>query len=537
MAITRYYELVTGDEYDTLYIGETQWEGSSTSYSLTKNTKLIGKNDLPSGISSLFYANYSSSAGKKLISVDFSSIVVKGSGYQAFAGCENVTDIKIDSQYMTDMSYFCSNTAIVALALNLRSCTNMSYCFNNCSKLISPMITNAHLVTNWSWCFANCTALTSLTMPVTKGLDLSYLCYNCSTLAKADITKVAEPRIMSYAFQNTAISSIEWANMDKCLKCDYMFYNCDNLETIDLPDMPCVYTCAYMFNGCNYLTSITHGVIGGMGGTGGSAKYFAAETGITTFDFADINLYNLEYMFYKCSDLTTIQNFQSSVATYINNICESCSKLSTVEAYFPNANDTHGAFKNSGLKTITGSVIGTTCYEEFYGCTRLTTINDNGRKSYTSNKTYSMFYNCTSLVGGNGTKYDSSKYDGTMAVIDDSNHTGYLTGSKDKELITITINPTRLGTTINQAYTSYNGYELNTGGVGVRATACIGDTIKPLVSDTYNTPFAWIITNGTTQSYLTELIGITVLGDMVITPIGQRTGGSVNALISAVVNP
>ena len=40
---------------------------------------------------------------------------------------------------------------------------------------------------------------------------------------------------------------------------------------------------------------------------------------------------------------------------------------------------------------------------------------------------YNMFNNCSSLVGGNGTTYDSSKIDASMAVIDNNNHEGYLT--------------------------------------------------------------------------------------------------------------
>ena len=38
-----------------------------------------------------------------------------------------------------------------------------------------------------------------------------------------------------------------------------------------------------------------------------------------------------------------------------------------------------------------------------------------------------MFSNCTSLVGGNGTTYDSTKTDKSMAVIDTVGTPGYLT--------------------------------------------------------------------------------------------------------------
>lgn len=41
--------------------------------------------------------------------------------------------------------------------------------------------------------------------------------------------------------------------------------------------------------------------------------------------------------------------------------------------------------------------------------------------------TDSIFSGCTSLVGGNGTVFDSTKTDKTMAVIDTPTTPGYLT--------------------------------------------------------------------------------------------------------------
>ena len=38
-----------------------------------------------------------------------------------------------------------------------------------------------------------------------------------------------------------------------------------------------------------------------------------------------------------------------------------------------------------------------------------------------------MFYNCSKLVGGNGTVYDSSNTDATYARIDTAENPGYLT--------------------------------------------------------------------------------------------------------------
>lgn len=40
-----------------------------------------------------------------------------------------------------------------------------------------------------------------------------------------------------------------------------------------------------------------------------------------------------------------------------------------------------------------------------------------------------MFYGCTSLIGGNGTKYNEGNFDKDYAVIDTKEHSGYLTSA------------------------------------------------------------------------------------------------------------
>ena len=64
----------------------------------------------------------------------------------------------------------------------------------------------------------------------------------------------------------------------------------------------------------------------------------------------------------------------------------------------------------------------------FGNCTALTTIEvSNSWNATNVTNSAGMFYNCSSLVGGNGTVYDSSKIDKTMAVIDTATTPGYLT--------------------------------------------------------------------------------------------------------------
>lgn len=69
----------------------------------------------------------------------------------------------------------------------------------------------------------------------------------------------------------------------------------------------------------------------------------------------------------------------------------------------------------------------------FYGCTRLTTIKVSSGWSTSSlfgSGSLGMFEGCTSLVGGEGTTYDSSHTDASYAHIDGgSSNPGYLTGA------------------------------------------------------------------------------------------------------------
>ena len=64
----------------------------------------------------------------------------------------------------------------------------------------------------------------------------------------------------------------------------------------------------------------------------------------------------------------------------------------------------------------------------FEGCSKLKTIYASNKfnTSKVSNSSY-MFSNCTSLVGGAGTTYNSSHSDKTYARIDSSSTPGYFT--------------------------------------------------------------------------------------------------------------
>ena len=94
----------------------------------------------------------------------------------------------------------------------------------------------------------------------------------------------------------------------------------------------------------------------------------------------------MAYMFSGCTSLTTLDlfRFNTSSVTDMNSMFRSSANLTTIK------------------------------------------VSNNFVTNNVTNSNY-MFYNCTSLVGGNGTTYNSSYTDKTYARIDRSGTPGYFT--------------------------------------------------------------------------------------------------------------
>ena len=110
-----------------------------------------------------------------------------------------------------------------------------------------------------------------------------------------------------------------------------------------------------------------------------------------TFDISKVT--DMHYMFYECSSLTSldVSNFDTSQVTNMSRMFESCSSLTSI--YVSEYNETTG--KGWTTKNVTDSD--------------------------------KMFTSATKLVGGNGTKFNSSYIDATYARIDKKGEPGYLT--------------------------------------------------------------------------------------------------------------
>ena len=168
-------------------------------------------------------------------------------------------------------------------------------------------------------------------------------------------------------------------------------------------------------------------------------RYMFSDSKATTLDVSNFNtsnVTNMENMFYKSKATTLdLSNFDTSKVTYMSYMFWN-SQATTIDlSNFDTSNVTHmlGMFSDSKATTLDVSNFDTSKVTDmsimFYNSTNLKTI-------YVSNKfntdkvtdSTSMFSGCTKLIGGAGTKYNSSYVDKIYARIDGgTNNPGYFT--------------------------------------------------------------------------------------------------------------
>lgn len=203
----------------------------------------------------------------------------------------------------------------------------------------------------------------------------------------------------------------------------YMFYEGNNLTTIDLQNINTSKTINMnsMFAICNNLTTLN----------------------LSSFDTSKV--IDMENMFYKNEKLVTldISSFNTSEVTTMSNMFSNCTSLTKLD--LNNFNTSKVTDMNSmffecrNLATLNISNFNTSQVTNmsymFCNCSSLRSIyvseyNETTGKGWTTkNVTDSdnMFTGATKLVGGNGTKFNSSYIDATYARIDKEGEPGYLT--------------------------------------------------------------------------------------------------------------
>ena len=171
--------------------------------------------------------------------------------------------------------------------------------------------------------------------------------------------------------------------------CQGMFATCAALTSLDLSNFKTdnVTSMLNMFNGCTALTTLN----------------------LSNFDTANVT--TMGNMFRGCAALITLNlsNFDTADVTSMANMFYECAALTMLNlSNFDTANVT-------------------TMANMFIHCAQLTTIYGGDWIKKPSLVSTGMFTQCTSIVGGNGTTYNSLSSSATYARIDRAGTPGYFT--------------------------------------------------------------------------------------------------------------
>ena len=203
-----------------------------------------------------------------------------------------------------------------------------------------------------------------------------------------------------YCTNLTSIQGLEYLNTENVTSMSSMFRGCSSLTSLDLSKFKTdqVTDMSSMFRGCSSLTSLDLSNFETKNVTSMSNMFYYCSK-LTSLDLSSFNTWNvtnMSYMFYSCSKLTSLDlsSFNTEMVTDMRDMFYGCSNLETIYV---------------GEDWITGNVDNST----------------------------SMFYSCPSLVGQDGTKYNSSYIDKTKAHYGEG---GYLTYTDNRKRATVTTN-------------------------------------------------------------------------------------------------
>ena len=265
--------------------------------------------------------------------------------------------------------------------------------------------------------FMNCSSLTTINgienLNTSNVMDMSCMFDNCSGLTSLDVSGFDTSNVTSMfiVFGNcSGLTSLDVSGFDtsNVTGMDSMFNGCSGLTSLNVSgiDTSNVTSMGSMFNGCSGLTSLDLSGFDTSNVTN-MGWMFSSCSGLTSLDLSGFNTPNLEKvsgMFLGCSGLTSldVSGFDTSNVKYMNTMFSGCSGLTSLDV---------SSFDTSNVTSMRSM---------FNGCSGLTTIFADEAKWSIASVTdgISMFYDCTSLVGGYGTVYDENHTDAEYARID-----------------------------------------------------------------------------------------------------------------------
>jgi len=287
----------------------------------------------------------------------------------------NVTKDNIDDAlagcYKSDVERIVANPGTKLPA----DCSDLFFNFDNVTSID---LENADTsgVRNMAYMFNGLGALTELDLSsfnTTNVKDMSYMFSGCEELTEIDLS----------SFSTSNVTDM-----------NNMFSGCKTLESLDLSKLNTsnVDDMSYMFDGCSNLT-------------------FLDLSGLNTTKVTDMS-----GMFRGCTELGSVDlsSFNTARVKYMLEMFSECTSLASLDI---------SSFDTKNVKNMTAM---------FNSCENLEAITVD--TSWTvDNVTLSdaMFMDCSSLVGSNGTAFDSGITDKTYARIDGrGGNPGYLTAKR-----------------------------------------------------------------------------------------------------------
>ncbi len=412
-------------------------------YNCKKLRNIIGLNTLDT--SSVTDMQYMFSECDALTSIDLSNlkIISVQTMHSMFSGCDylqNVIFTGRESITLTDMSnMFASCPRLMSVnvsGLGGDNLNNMGAIFYNCTSLKNINMSNFNFGKISSFNNYESSGMFWSLMNVLESIDLSGANFSGPNITECHFKSFFD------TFSKLKFVNLSNANTSKVVDMERMFYYNEKLENLDLTgiDTSNVTDMQYMFDGCKSISSLNLSNLN----TSKVTTMYNTFRGMSNLEEINIsgwggnNLSEIAGMLSSNDKLKTIimDEFNFGTVSISNSPFSNSSSIEKISLNNANMSSVRSVskifsglqkLKSVYLENVDTSNITNMSYM-FDGCTDLEKIYVSNTWN-TSNVTSSdeMFSGCTSLVGGNGTVFDSTKIDKTMAVIDTPSTPGYLT--------------------------------------------------------------------------------------------------------------
>ena len=319
---------------------------------------------------------------------------------------------------LTDKASTDSVTSKVCTYINNKPVVSMSYMFyKSQATTLDVSNFNTSNVTTMGYMFYKSKATTlDVSNFNTSNVTTMGSMFSSSQATTLDVSNFNTSNVtnMSYMFSDSQVTTLDVSNFDtsNVTNMSGMFSN-SKATTLDVSN----------FNTSN---------VTNMGSMFSGSQ--ATTLDVSNFDTSKVT--TMGYMFYKSKATTLdVSNFNTSNVTTMGSMFSSSQATTLDVSNFNTSNVTNMSYMFSDSKATTLDVSNfntsnvTNMLYMFYGSTNLKTIYGSSKFVTTAvTSSTGMFSRCTNLVGGAGTKYDSTKTDKTYARIDGgTSNPGYFT--------------------------------------------------------------------------------------------------------------